>query len=346
MNESSLIFFKMIKDYYTSYLPKQKASSRQTVKAYKTSMNQFLEFASSNLNIPLSDLHFGVTCIKLVEDFLIDGEEKKHWKPATRNLKLAAIRAFYKYCANHDITLIAYYEELLTIPEKNDPRNNEIEYFSESVLKSLLEQPDKSSRKGLRNLMIMILMYDTGGRIQEILDLKLSDLHLKDDNPYVVLTGKGRKTRLVPLMGKTIVNLENYIQHFHADSDGNEYLFYTVHSGIHTQMSADTVQKFINKYCDMARKINIDVPEHIYCHMFRHSRAMHLYRNGMPLPLVSEWLGHAQVNTTREFYANADITMKQMAINKATSELNPILTSENRYDYSDDDLLKKLYGLD
>ena len=66
----------------------------------------------------------------------------------------------------------------------------------------------------------------------------------------------------------------------------------------------------------------------------------------MPLPLVSEWLGHAQVNTTREFYANADITMKQMAINKATSELNPILTSENRYDYSDDDLLKKLYGLD
>ena len=194
--------------------------------------------------------------------------------------------------------------------------------------------------------MIMILMYDTGGRIQEILDLKLSDLHLKDDHPYVVLTGKGRKTRLVPLMGKTIVNLENYIQHFHADSDGNEYLFYTVHSGIRTQMSADTVQKFIDKYCAMARKTNVDVPEHIYCHMFRHSRAMHLYRNGMPLPLVSEWLGHAQVNTTREFYANADISMKQMAINKATSELNPILTSENRYDYSDNELLKKLYGLD
>ena len=89
-----------------------------------------------------------------------------------------------------------------------------------------------------------------------------------------------------------------------------------------------------------------DVPEHLYVHMFRHSRAMHLYRSGMPMPLLSEWLGHAQMETTIKYYANADIRMKQEAIEKATSDLNPILSSQIDFTFKDDEeTLKKLYGL-
>lgn len=96
----------------------------------------------------------------------------------------------------------------------------------------------------------------------------------------------------------------------------------------------------------MARSASVEVPDHLYPHMFRHSRAMHLYRNGMPLPLLSEWLGHAQMNTTLTYYANADTKMKQEAIEKATSTFNPLFNDDININWEDDqELLKKLYGL-
>ena len=95
----------------------------------------------------------------------------------------------------------------------------------------------------------------------------------------------------------------------------------------------------------MANNADSSFPKHIYCHMFRHSRAMHLYRNGMPLPLVSEWLGHAQINTTREFYANADTEMKRKAIKAASSVIEIIDNNTYDYDFDDEELLKKLYSL-
>ena len=166
------------------------------------------------------------------------------------------------------------------------------------------------------------------------------------DEKYVVLTGKGGKTRLVPLMQKTIEHLHKYLAEFHQASDGNSFLFYVDRKGCRNQMSQDNVSKFIKKFGVQAKEKCPDVPEHLYVHMFRHSRAMHLYRSGMPMPLLSEWLGHVQMETTIKYYANADIRMKQEAIEKATSDLNPILSSQIDFTFKDDEeTLKKLYGL-
>lgn len=346
MNKDSTHFFQMVRDFLEKYLIMQKACSAHTKKAYKTTLNQFLDYAADTLHIPLGEFSFVNTKIQLVEDFLRFGEENKHWSVSTRNQKLSAIRSFYRYASIHDISLIAYYQELLQIPVKKDKNTDEIEFFSEEILQILLEQPNTSTSKGVRNLMFMILMYDTGCRIQEILDFKLNNLHLDEDCPYITIIGKGSKTRLVPLMEKTIGHLKKYMERFHRNGDGNDYLFFTIHKEQHTQMSADNAQKFLDKYCEGAHSVIPKVPEHIYCHMFRHSRAMHLYRNGMPLPLLSEWLGHSQMNTTIKFYANADTTMKQEAISKATSVFNPILQDNKNFDFeNDDELLKKLYGL-
>jgi len=103
-----------------------------------------------------------------------------------------------------------------------------------------------------------------------------------------------------------------------------------------TQMSPDNVEKFIKKYGEMARVKNREIPENLHPHMFHHSRAMHLYRGGMPLPLLSEWLGHAQMETTL-IYANADTKMKQEAIEKATSKLNPLITNQISIDWRKDE---------
>lgn len=160
-------------------------------------------------------------------------------------------------------------------------------------------------------MVFMILMYDTGARTQELLDLRLSDLRTNSNCPYIIITGKGTKTRHVPIMEKTNQHLKAYINKFHLIENLSEHLFYIDRKGTRTQMSIDNVEKFIDRYGKMANKISPDVPEHIYPHMWGHSRAMHLYRNGMPLPLVAEWLGHANMDTTRRFYANADTTMKR-----------------------------------
>lgn len=346
MNSNSLHFFRMIRDFLEKYLIEQKASSHHTKKAYKTALNQFLDYSVEILNIPISEFCFQNTTIQLVENFLVFGEEIKHWSTNTRNQKLAAVRAFYKYAAGHDISLISYYQELLLIPVKIVKETEEIAFFSEDNLQLLLEQPDTTTSKGIRDLVFMIIMYDTACRIQEILDIKLNALHLDEKSPYITITGKGSKTRLVPLMEKTVSHLKRYMQRFHKNGNGNDYLFYTIHQNMHSQMSPDNAQKFIDKYCKKAHSVDLKVPIHIYCHMFRHSRSMHLYRSGMPLPLLSEWLGHAQVDTTRKYYANANTAMKQDAINKATSELNPILQDDKDFDFeNDEELLKRLYGL-
>ncbi len=122
--------------------------------------------------------------------------------------------------------------------------------------------------------------------------------------------------------------------------------FYICRKGTRCAMSPDNVEKFIKRYGRQAREKNVNVPVHLYPHMFRHSRAMHLYRNGMPLPLLAEWLGYVQMETTIQYYANADTQMKKEAIEKATTELNPLFQDNPEIDWeNDEEMIKKLHGV-
>lgn len=226
------------------------------------------------------------------------------------------------------------------------PKVHRIEFFSESALETILAQPDKRKKNGQRDLFFLILMYDTGARAQEMLDLKVGDMNMGENNPYVIITGKGSKTRLVPVMEKTCRHFDAYRRRFHPSGSPDEYLFYVDRKGTRTKMSIDNVEKFVARYGRKAHEQSQEVPEHLYPHMWRHSRSMHLYRNGMPLPLVAEWLGHARMDTTRKFYADADTTMKKEAIDKATSDINPLYSTEYDINWKDDEeLLKRLYCL-
>lgn len=190
------------------------------------------------------------------------------------------------------------------------------------------------------------MLYDTAARVQEMLDVRLKDIHLEGESPYITIVGKGKKTRLIPIMDKTAEHLQKYLSRFHENSSGADFLFYIVRKGNRTAMSPDNAEKFIKKYGKQAREKNRKVPERLYPHMFRHSRSMHLYRNGMPLPLLAEWLGHSQMETTITYYANADTKMKKDAIKKATTGLNPLFQDNPDINWEDDDeMIKKLYGL-
>lgn len=346
MNPDAHSFYCMIRDFLSVYLPKQRGLSKNTIKSYREALNLIIEYIQISQKTALADISFKSITKETEENFLQWLEIERKCTVSTRNQRLSALKSFFKYAAWKDKTLMPLYLETSTIPKKKDTRIHEIEFFSETALTIILDQPDKKKRNGQRDLFFLILMYDTGARAQEMLDMKLSDIHMDTSSPYVIITGKGSKTRLVPLMTKTCEHFKNYQKKFHSHGNPDDHLFYINRNGRHTTMSIDNVEKFVARYGENARKISPEVPEHLKPHTWRHSRAMHLYRNGMPLPLVSEWLGHASMETTRKFYANADTTMKKEAIDKATSDINPLNSKEYDIEWEDDEeLLKRLYCL-
>jgi len=347
MNDKSVHFFRLVRDFLTVYLPDQKGASPNTAKSYRETLSMLLDYICSIRRLTLAQLCFAHLSREAVEGFLDYIEKERGCSVTTRNNRLAGIRSFIKYACGRDISIQACFNDLSQIPLKKLEKADIIPYFSETALKTILEQPDTRKKKGVRDLFFMVLMYDTGARNQELLDLILSDIHFEEKSPYVTLTGKGRKTRLVPVMSKTVEHYKKYVAIFHPMPSSGDYLFYTERGGNRFAMSPDNTERFIRKYGNAARDVNKEVPELLHPHLFRHSRSIHLYRSGMPMVLLSEWLGHAQISTTMHYYANADTEMKKEAIEKATSKLNPLVSDDTaslEWE-NDEDMIRRLYGL-
>lgn len=346
MTNDALSFYQLVRDFLTIYLPKQRGVSPNTTKSYKEALNLFIDYIGTAQDMPLKEISFGCVSREQLDEFLLWLETGRKCRVSSRNQRMSAVKSFIRYAAEKDRTLMPLYLEVAAVKKKKDIQVHEIEFFSESALETILAQPDRNKKNGQRDLVFMILLYDTGARTQELLDLRVGDVYLTGRSHFVTVTGKGSKTRTIPIMEKTCSHLESYQRRFHAEKRSDEYLFYIDRKGVRSQMSIDNVEKFIARYGKMAHEASPKVPEHIYPHMWRHSRAVHLYRNGMPLPLVAEWLGHAKMDTTRRFYANADTTMKREAISKATSYINPLFSDAYDIDWEDDvELIKKLYCL-
>jgi len=186
---------------------------------------------------------------------------------------------------------------------------------------------------------MLILLYDTSVRVQEMVDLSVSDLQLQAKNPFIIVTGKGSKTRSVPLMDKTVSHLKEYLKRFHTEGGAARPLFYSERSGEPHKLSTDAVAVILKTCGNTARRTCAEVPERVHPHLFRHTRAMDLYRAGMPLSYVADFLGHVSVNTTG-IYASADVEMLRKAVEKANPESPP----QSRV-WKDEESLKKLCGL-
>lgn len=338
------LLFKYLKDYFIVYLPKQKNYSPHTLNACKHTWNIFLKFIKDTTNIKLDKLNLDDITKQKVIEFLDKMEKERKWSISTRNHRLACIRSFFKYLANIEPIFNIYLENLKGIPLKRDvDKSHMMEFMSQDVMKILLQQPDTSTKVGIRDLFFMVLMYDTAARDCEMLGMRFCDFNEKDKTVYLI--GKGSKPRLVPITEDTVNHFKRYANIFHQNKEGNSPMFYTIHRNERTQMSDDNVARFMNKYGIEAKKICPEVPNKVHPHMFRRSRAMHLYRSGMPLAILSEWLGHSNLETTL-IYAYADTEMKRKAIEKATENNELIANTEIPIWENNDDIIEKLCGLD
>jgi integrase/recombinase XerD len=309
-------FFKLVRGFLTVYLPKQKCCSPHTVKAYRDTLNLFRHFLQEKKGIAFTHIGFDRITHDVIYEFLAWLQDTRGCQAATKNHRLAALKAFLHYCAIEEPALMAVYLDIQQVRAQKIAKPR-VDYLSETALKVLLEQPDPHTHRGLRDRFLMILLYDTGARIQELLDLTLKDFHLNDPTPCLYLTGKGNKTRPVPLMDKTIEHLRVYLNTFHpaADLATDRPLFYTLHTGQLGRMSADNVAWFLRRYAKAAHQVCSEVPLRMHAHLFRHTRAMHLYQAGIPLSYIKDFLGHVSINTT-DIYAAADPSMLRAALEK------------------------------
>jgi site-specific recombinase XerD len=345
-NVADATLFGLIHDFFKIYLPTQRGCSQHTIRSYQTAVETFLDFIKSENRIGLSQITFKMINAEILSAFL-DSIEQNGSSVSTRNHRLTSIRTFFDYAAKINPSTVIYLKEISKVPKKNIVKSDVVEYMSEPAVKAMLESADPLTKKGLRDRFLLMLMYDSAARVQEILNLRLCDIK-QDKTVTVSLFGKGSKIRSVPLMKQTLDYYECYKQYFHPNENkySEKYLFYTVMHGQQHTMYDSTVRRIVYAYRDAARKLCPDVPANVHPHMFRHSRAMHLYQHGMDLSLLSQWLGHSQIETTL-IYAHADTEQKRKAIETATTGNNPLRKNLNaeRYIITDDETLKRLYGL-
>lgn len=337
-------FFKLVKRYLLEYLPLQRNFSENTVKSYRQGLNLFVTYLRDVAGIPMSRINFSDCTREVVLGYLNWLSVERGCSPSSVNQRLMVLRSFLKYAGETDCTFVAFGMEVASVPTRKT-KGRQVEFLSEPALKALLAQPDAHTRAGHRNQFFMILMYDTAARCGELLNLTLRNLQYDELRPVVFLHGKGNKTRPVPLLPETVAHCQQYIRKFHGENpqDKDALVFYTKNHGAFTQMSADTVALFMKKYASQVHETYPDFPKNLHPHMLRHTRAMHLYRQGMPIHLLSEFLGHANFETTK-IYAHADTEMKRAAVAKADILRQGMPPAEPLWT-DDEDIILKLSGL-
>jgi len=268
---------------------------------------------------------------KVVLGFLDWLQSNRQCGNATRNQRLAALHSFFKYMQYEDARRIGQWQDILSIKVKRQEKRS-VNYLTIDGIKFLLEQISTNSRIGRRNLALIALMYDSGARVQEIIDLSPSSLHL--DNPScITLWGKGNKKRIVPLQGEQVALLQVYIIENGLDNPAynQKPLFANNRCG---RLTNAGITYILNMYSNNARKLKPElIPDRISPHTLRHSKAMHLLQAGVNLVYIRDILGHVSIQTT-ELYARADSKQKREALEAAYINVIPNLGTEGVWEKS------------
>lgn len=307
--------------FLTKFLPGEMGASKNTIGSYRDTFILFLHFLSNEKGIPVDQLTLSMVTKSLVLEYLNWTEGKRGCSTSTRNVRLAALHSFFKYLQYENPDNLLEWQKILSIPVKKTQKKT-INYLTLDGIKLLLKMPDLNTMAGRRDLALLTLMYDTGARVQEIIDLNPSMIRF--DKPYTIkLIGKGNKARIVPLMEPTMQILKRYMeeQGLFKDSSNLYPLFFNNRK---EKLTRAGVNYILAKYKSLARKENEAlIPEVFSCHCLRHSKAMHLLQAGVNLVYIRDILGHSSVQVT-EIYAKTDSKQKREAIEKAYVDVSPI----------------------
>jgi integrase/recombinase XerD len=305
-------FAVCLRRFLTSYLAGLRGCSPNTIASYRDTFKLLIAWFRDERSVPPGKLTLDHIDAGAVTAFLAWLQEGRRNSVSTRNQRLAAISSFCTWMQTEDPARMACWQDIIAIPVKKQDQPAVIHLTTEQTHR-LLAAPDRSTRQGRRNATLLATLYDTGARVQELADLAVRDIRLQ--RPAIAsLTGKGRKTRHVPLDGSTITLLAAYLAEHHLDGPGHDDhpVFYGQHRA---RLSRGGIAWIISKY-----QAQIDDPPlagtSISPHILRHSKAMHLYEARVPLPYIRDILGHVDLSTT-EIYARASTEAKRKALEAA-----------------------------
>jgi integrase/recombinase XerD len=324
--------------YFNQHLISSRNISQNTIESYRITFKLLMIYCRDECKISVHKVSFSDLTDGVIRAFLEWLETKRGNGMATINQRLAAIHAFYRYLQTEVPDHMLLCQRILIIPYKKQTKPL-IGYLTPKMLSAILAMPNTHLLQGRRDLTLLSLLYDTAARVQELCDLRLRDLRLY--NPAIVtLTGKGSKSRNVPIMVNTVSLLKIYIKDWGLDvkATPDHPLFFNQR---HFKMTRTGVSFIVQKYADLTRSESDLVPEKVTPHIFRHTKAMHLYQSGIDLIYIRDILGHADIKTT-QIYAQIDTELKREALEKVYPELIP----NGLPDWNNDsDLMSKLLKL-
>ena len=317
-------FSYYLSHFLKEYLVVERNVSSKTIRSYKTTFQMLITYFVEEENMKLIDITFENVTKEMILDFLNYLEEEKKNSIRTRNQRLAAIHSFYQYCSVDEIEHIENIQKILSIKTKKYEKKVQ-EYLTKEEVQTLLARIDTSTKIGRRNLLVLSLLYDTAARAEEIIHLKLEDIRLEEQ--LVILTGKGNKQRIVPIMENT---KKLIIQYLKENKIARGFLF-----------GENTTYSMLKHLLLKINQMNI-ISKKITSHTFRRSRATHLLEAGVNILYIQELLGHEDISTTQE-YAKVIEKNKIEAIKKVSPN---IVETEALPDWNDDkDLLSQLLNL-
>jgi integrase/recombinase XerD len=293
-----------LKGFLSDYLPRVRGTSPHTILSYRDAIKLLLVHLSRKKGIPVANLtieEIGVTEIVAFLDYL---ERDRNNGVGTRNRRLAALHSFFRYVAETRPVRIEQCQRILNIPFKR-ASVRPVEYLEFEEIKEVLAEIDRSKVVGRRDYLLLTLMFNTGARVQEVLDLRVNNLQLSRP-ASVRIFGKGRKERICPIWPETAQLLREHTQ----GMDGNARVFANHIGGPLTRFG---VRYILSKHLQNAASLR---GKRLHPHSLRHSTAVHLLKSGVDLSTIANWLGHSSVNTTNK-YASMDMDMKRLALEKA-----------------------------
>jgi site-specific recombinase XerD len=302
---------RTLRDFFGEFLPKVKGASPHTLASYRDSIVLLLRFVAGEQGCSVSALDFEDIDAQQILSFLKHIENKRRNTASTRNVRLSAFHAFFRFMATQHPERLEQCQRIMVIPFKR-ARQRTIEYLEYEEIQQILSAVDQSTSDGRRDYALLAILFNTGARVQEVLDVRVCDLQLS--KPFQVrLLGKGRKERYCPLWPQTARLLRSFCGERHLDPHSQQCVFLNNRGEPLTRFG---VRYLLRKYQDRAKVQVAGLrTKRLHPHSLRHSTAVALLKAGVDLSTISQWLGHASPTTTNK-YATIDLEMKRKALAK------------------------------
>lgn len=309
---------KSLVRFFREYLPNLRGMSHQTLLSYRDGLVLFLRHASTQTSKAIEALDLDALTADRVKAFLAHLESDRHNSIVTRNVRLAGLHTFARFLSTEHPAHMEEWQRILGIPFKRGAQQAPIESLEQAEVEALLNSIDRSAPLGRRDYALFALMFNTGARVQEILNLRPCDV--RTEPPYQVrLQGKGHKVRTCPIWAHTASLIREISTRSLHPEETHAPLFVNSHGEPLTRFG---VRYLLRKYVAIASETTGSLRgKKIHPHSLRHTTAIHLLKAGVDFATISQWLGHSSLNTTMR-YATADLDMKRQALAQVFPEIS------------------------